>query len=273
MKSKLEELWLSIFREIVDRCFNDVPTMISSGAGAEICNIKPDGDPTIGAELHAEDIALSVLSRENIPVKIYSEERGYLLDSFGAEYLVLFDPIDATYLAERNLSGSCVAISVLTVDTLEPFAAMVGDYYNRSIYWATRDGAFRNGERIRPSNISTLDKAYVSTCYGKTSRLELMLEGKGVVKPVYWLNTTGGILSMVWVGSGQVDAYFDLMLGYKPFDFLAGAYIASMAGAIVTDEFGRDLVFSSDMNRRYKFIIAANKGLHSEILRVYNKAK
>ena len=59
-----------------------------------------------------------------------------------------------------------------------------------------------------------------------------MLKGEGVIKPVYWLNTTGRILSMVWVGTGQVNAYFDLMLGYKLYDFVAGAYIANMAGAI-----------------------------------------
>lgn len=273
MSSEREQIWISLFREIINQCLDDIPTMISLRNGAEVRNIKQDGDPTIKAELHAEDIASSILSRENIPVKLYSEERDYLLESCETEYLVLFDPIDGTYLAVRNLSGACVAISVLDWETMEPFAAMVGDYYDRSIYWATSDGAFKNGEPMEPSGVLTLDRAYVSTCYGKSSHLELMLGGKGLVKPIYWLNTTGGILSMVWVGNGQVDAHFDLMMGHKPYDFVAGAYIAKMAGAIVTDEFGKELVFSRDMSKLYKFIIASNKDLHLQILTGYSEAK
>ena len=40
---------------------------------------------------------------------------------------------------------------------------------------------------------------------------------------------------------------------------------------IVTDEFEQELIFSDDMEKRYKFIISANKNLHSEIVRAYKK--
>jgi len=266
MRLEPEKIWISIFRKIIDKCLNDVPRMLRSGSGKKVCYVKKNNDPTIKAELYIENVASSILSRAKIPVKVFSEERSYILDSPKAKYLVLLDPIDGTYLALRNLSGASIAISVLDLDTMKPFAAMVGDYYNQDIYWATNNGAFVNGAPMRPSSIQSLDKAYISTCYGKASRLDLMLAGQGLVKPIYRLNTTGGMLAMVWVGNGQVDAYFDLMLGYKPYDFVAGAHIAKMAGAIVTDQSGKDLVFSKDMNKRYKFIIAANKKLHTQIL-------
>lgn len=266
MRSKAGEHWISIFREAVNKCLNDVPKLIRSKSGTKIYNIKQNNDPTIKAELYAEDVLFSILSREKIPVEFYSEERGYLLQSPGAKYLVLLDPIDGTFLALRNLSGASIGISVLDLDTMEPLAAMVGDYYSKDVYWATNAGALRNGKPMRPSRVQDLDQAFISTCYGKMGRFDLMLAGKGLVKPFYRLNITAGILSMVWVGAGQVDAHFDLMLGHRPYDFVAGAYIAGIAGAIVTNEQGEKLIFTKDVNKRYKFIIAANKKLHAQIL-------
>lgn len=262
----LKEFWLTSLRSIIESCFEYVPKIIQGGPGADITAIKPDGDPTIKAELHAEKIALATLSKQSIPLALYSEESGYLLNAPDARYVVLLDPIDGTFLSVRNLPGSCVAISVHEADTMEPVAAMVGDYYSRDIYWATSEGAFKNSRSIHPSSVTTLDKAYISTCYGKASRIGSILEKKGLVGTVYWIETTGSMLSMVWVATGQVDAYLDLMLGYKTYDFAAGAYIAKMAGAIVTDEHGNVLRYPSDLTARCKFVIAANEQLHAAIM-------
>lgn len=77
---------------------------------------------------------------------------------------------------------------------------------------------------------------------------------------------------MARVANGQVDACLDLMLGYKPYDFSAGAFIAKQAGAIVTDEYGNDLIYPSDPNVRCKFIIASTRELVDDII-FNNKSK
>ena len=59
------------------------------------------------------------------------------------------------------------------------------------------------------------------------------------------------------------------MLGYKPYDFSAGAFIAQQAGAIVTDGEGNTLTYPSDPNVRCKFIIASTRKLVDDIL-LYN---
>lgn len=267
MQDQIGKFWLISLRSIIEKCFEYVPGLMDTYSGVNIVAIKPDGDPTIEAEVRVEDIASDILFKQNIPLILYSEERGYLLNDSDAKYVVLLDPIDATFRAVRKLPGSCIAISVHEADSMEPVAAMVGDYHNRDIYWATSEGAFKNGRGIHPSAVTTLDKAYISTCYGKTSRIGSILEMKGLVGTVFWIETTGGILSMVFVGTGQVDAYLDLMLGYKTYDFAAGAYIAKMAGAVVTDEYGDPLRYPHDPTVRCKFIIAANEMLHKAIMR------
>ena len=89
---------------------------------------------------------------------------------------------------------------------------------------------------------------------------------RSLVGTVFWTETTGSMLSMARVATGQVDAYWDLMLGYKPYDFAAGASVAEAAGAIVTAPDGSPLQYPQDLDHRCKFIIAANKALHSAIL-------
>lgn len=259
--------WLSLLREAVRECLRDVPLMIASGRGAGVASIKLDGDPTIDAELYIEDRIASLVAQQPWAVQLYSEERGYLLNANRPEYVVLLDPIDGTFLTVRGLPGSCMAVSVHVPETMKPIAAVVGDYYSQELYWASGAGAFKDGAPISPSRTTDLGAAFASTCYGKASRISQMLNQKGLVGTVAWTESTGTMLSMVRVGSGQVDACWDAMLGYKAYDFIAGAYIAEVAGAVVSDEKGEPLCLQQDMEQRCKFVIAATSQLHEQIIR------
>jgi fructose-1,6-bisphosphatase/inositol monophosphatase family enzyme len=244
-----------------------IPGLLLTQGGRQVASIKADGDATIVAELRAEDVVLDLIRRSGAPVRLHSEERGFLLNPAEPEYVVLLDPIDGTFLAQRALPGSCVAISVHEASNMRALAAVIGDYFTGDVYWATTAGAYRNGDAIKPSKVTNLNDAFVSTCYGKASRIGAMLENPRLVGTIAWTETTGSMLSMVRVGTGQVDAYWDLMVGYKPYDFAPAAFIAETAGAIVTDAKGNALRFPADLNERCKFIIAANQELHTAILR------
>ena len=273
MKIENDQFWLAIFKEILNKTFNSLPTLMKSGNGGEVTAIKNDGDVSLKVEVFIEELALSVVSDKTISTNLYGEESGYLLETQDPRYIVLIDPIDATYLFTRNLSGACLALSVIDVETMEPKAAMIGDLYSGDIYSATQEAAQKNESKIEVSGITRLEDSYVSTCYGKASRRERVFGNQVFIPSVNWINTSGGMLSMAWVGSGQLDAYFDLMLGYKPFDFIAGYHIAKVAGATVSNEFGDDIKLTMDMNKRYKFVIASSKELHSGLLKEYRKRK
>lgn len=260
------------FYEIARECLAKVPNLIVNRIedASSVERIKDDGDPSTMADMLAEEIACKILSVLDFDVDLYSEERGYLLKSDASEFVIQMDPIDGTYLALRRLPGACMAITVFSKKDMKPVAALVADYYNGDIYWADENGSLLNGEPVRPSTRKTLEEAVVSTCYGKRTRFGRILDDARLVGRAFWVSTNGGILDMVRVATGQIDVYLDLMLGFKPYDFSAGAFIAEKAGACVVDEYGEKIVYPADPNQRCKFIIAANKDLLRAIINAAN---
>lgn len=262
------------FHEIASQCLVKVPAFVAEDTdkASLVVSTKEDGDPSTAVDILAEDIACDVLKALSGQIDFYSEERGYLIKSNNPEYLIQMDPVDGTYLALRQLPGSCMAITAFRNGQMKPVCALVADYYNGDIYWADETGSTLNGKPVHPSNRKTLREALVSTCYGKRSRFGKILDDPRFIDKTFWISTNGGILDMVRVATGQIDAYLDLMLGYKTYDFSAGAYIAEKAGACVTNEHGEPLIYPEDVNQRCKFIIAANKELLGEIIQdtVYN---
>ena len=256
------------FREIASRCLIQIPALITehTNKASSIKNVKEDGDPSTMADILAEDIAYDVLSKLDEKLDFYSEERGYLIKTENSNYIIQMDPIDGTFMALRQLPGACMAITAFQKAGMKPVCALVADYYNGDIYWADENGSTLNGKPIHTSNRKTLGEAFISTCYGKKSRFGKILDDTRFVDKAFWISTNGGILDMARVATGQVDAYLDLMLGYKAYDFSAGAYIAEKAGACVTNEFGEPLIYPENPELRCKFIIAANKELLEEII-------
>lgn len=274
MKNKNNDIkidWINKLRPLIRKCLREIQNSLTNQTSSEITAIKPDGDPTTIADLLAENIVAEQLKKLDFPFKLYSEEKGYIIDRPEAKFTILLDPIDGTFFAIRGIPGGCIGISVHEASTMNPIAAILGDYYNTDLYWASAEGAFHNNKPIHVSGTKDINKAFISTCYGKYSRFGKMLNRVGIVEGAQWIETTGSMLSMVRVATGQIDAYFDLMLGYKSYDFAPGAYIAKMAGAIVTDEEGNELHFPYDLDVRCKFIIASSRPLHEFILNHYNK--
>lgn len=267
----MSNFWLDKLEPIVKRCLEDVPPLLTRESGREIVFVKPDGDPAIEAEIFCENLVKAELKKTNLPLTVYSEEQGYLMNHPDSKFIVLLDPIDGSFFALRKLPGGCIAISIHDASTMEPVAAIVGDYLTKDIYWASEGGAFLNGSPISTSGVTDIRQAFISTTYGKISRFSKMIEGSGIVEDAEWFETTGTMLSMVRVATGQIDAYFDFMLGYKSYDFAPGAYIAKMAGAIVTDEKGNDLHLPTQLDIRCKFVIASSKPLHEYIIKNYYK--
>ncbi|MBN2181789.1 MAG: hypothetical protein JW715_07725 [Sedimentisphaerales bacterium] len=257
--------WTEILKDIIRRCIKEVKPLFTIPEGMCVISIKPDYDPTIAAEIKAEGIAAGIIRKVGSSIALFSEEQEYLLNPLNPTHLVLFDPVDCTYLAIRELPGASAGICVIDLSQRKIISAAIGDYYNGDLYWADEEGAFYNGQQRHPTNVTELKDAFVSTCYGKASRVNKMLAGEGMTRDAFWIDTTSGILAMAQVGIGRMDAYFDLMLGFKPFDFAPGAYFAAKAGACVTDEYGNPLEWPHDQHQRCKFVIAATCELNKEI--------
>jgi len=264
---KNEINWIKLFREALFKCIKKIEENLYTQEGQHITSIKPDGDPSLQTEIACENIVKDLLLELNIPIIFYSEEQKYILNNKESKYIVLFDPIDGTFFAKRRLAGGCIAISVHHYLTLKPIASMVMDILTKDLYFANNDGAYLNGKKIRVSDTTNIEKAYISTCYGKKSRFSKI--SNNVVKNAEWFETTGTMLSMVKVATGQIDAYFDFMKGYKSYEFIPASFIAIKAGAIFADENGDPFVFPEDLDKRNKFIIASTSNLVDDIVNAY----
>jgi len=94
----------------------------------------------------------------------------------------------------------------------------------------------------------------------------------------------GGSLGTVRVGEGLWDASIEVPKGFRPWDFMPGAFIAQGAGAYVIDLQGNPIDFGAGIIKdqwvqarfegealedcRQKFIVAATEELAHEILTV-----
>lgn len=266
-------------KNIVVKCFNNIPAILKTEYGRKIEFVKSDKDPTISAELLCEEIvkesiikitsrnwkAESAIKKVIGDAELYSEEREKLISKKNAKFTFLLDPIDGTFFALRGLSGGCIGISFHDRKTMNPIASIVGDFQTKDIYWADGTGAYLNDKKIFVSSITNIEDAFISTCYGKQSRFKKLLSNKKVIKNAAWFETTGTMVSLVKVATGQIDAYYDFMLGYKSYDFAPSAFIAQMAGAVVIDVRGKPLKYSRILNRRQKFIIASTPELARSI--------
>lgn len=191
------------------------------------------------ADIKSQDMLRHELTAAFPTVAILSEEDDeaarqalYAVDFTG----FVLDPIDGTYNFKRGMKES--AVSVGFIQNGEPIAGAVYDPYRDELYTAEKGiGAFCNGEKISVSTQRQLDGASIATSNSYDSeamarnlrRHMLIYERTGVMP---WTSCPGsGILIMVWVACGRIDAYHHN--GLKPWDNAAAFLIAREASAAV----------------------------------------
>ena len=145
--------------------------------------------------------------------------------------LVTVDPIDGTVNYVRGLPNFSVSIAVEVDDVV-----MVGVVYDPGadeLFFATEVRApRRNGMRIECSAVSTLSEALVGTgfSYVAARRARQAETLRAVLPAVADIRRPGSAaLSLCWVAAGRLDAFYEH--GLEPWDFAAGALIATESGA------------------------------------------
>lgn len=141
------------------------------------------------------------------------------------------DPIDGTANFARGIPHYCVAIALVSENTVE-----LGAIYNPSLdelYFARRGmGATLNGEAIRVAKTSEIAAASIEL--GWSNRLpnkdyldilSKCLEGGANVR-----RASSGALGLAYVASGRSDAYAELHM--NAWDCLAGLLLVQEAGGV-----------------------------------------
>jgi fructose-1,6-bisphosphatase/inositol monophosphatase family enzyme len=230
--------------------------------------------------------------------------------AWGEEIIVFVDPIDYTSGAVRGLDGSSLISFYHRKQGL--CVAVIGDLFRSRIFWRAagetskamsivpRDNpaAFflskvehellptGDSLALTPTRRTQLRGSAVNIYMGKPERIAAanrlggaLWDSSTGIKEIF---SVGGSLGPVRVAQGLWDASIEIAKGFRPWDFMPGAFIAEGAGASVVDLAGSSIDFGPGLIRdefikarfegnsledcRQKFIVAATDQLARELV-------
>ena len=179
-----------------------------------------------------------------------------------SEHTWVVDPIDGTSNFARGIPHFCVSIAL--VERVETERATVGVIYAPMVdelySAAEREGAWLNGERMRVSTATRLDRSLVELGWAsrqpKAEYLEMLRRGMEAGLGVRGAGS--GSLAAAQVAAGRVDACVELHM--YAWDWLAGMVMAREAGARVNRFLGGDAL------RKGNFVFAAAPGIAEDLV-------
>lgn len=223
----------------------------------------------------AEEAIVNTIEKSGITCTIVSEESGTLkVGLHPQELYVITDPLDGTTNALQGIPFVATSIALADGPRLKSVkAALVADVIHDEVYTAQKGGgAYRNGERVRPSDTPTLRDAIVGLDLGAYKAAELAAKLTKLLKRTRHLRHLGAnALELCYVADGRVDAFVDLRGKLRVTDVAAAYLIVNEAGAIITTPLGDELDAPARLRQRVSFVAASNKRLHEEIMKLLKR--
>ncbi len=252
---------LKISRE-VSKAVKDVVSEIAGKKEAgENVGMGKDGTPTKRVDRVAEDAALEVLS--GYDVRVVTEESGVV---GRGDVVVALDPVDGTFNAARGIPiyavSMCFASSEGGARYRDAFFGYVCNLATGDEYYADREEAFKNGERIEVSRTERIEETNAIMYYPRRDYGFKRVRIFGAAS-----------LEICFVADGSVDCFIDVRPGkgngmLRVYDVAAGLYIAERAGARVTTPEGESVEDKEfTMEERFRLVVA-NERLHKALLDV-----
>lgn len=195
-------------------------------------------DPVTIVDTEAEQLIRERLAELRPHDAILGEEGGGALDVAGVRWVV--DPIDGTVNFLYGIPAYSVSVAA-QVDGVSVAGAVV-DVATRVTYSAARGGGARFVDSSSPdgvvegvlacNSVTAVSSALVATGFGygaerRRAQGRLIAELLPQVRDIRRIGSAA--LDLCMVASGRVDAHFEH--GLNPWDWAAGALIASEAGA------------------------------------------
>lgn len=176
----------------------------------------------------AESLIVGRLATERPHDAILAEEGAESAGSTGIRWVI--DPLDGTTNYLYGIPAWSVSIAVEADG--RPLAGAVRDPSRGDTFSALAgQGSFRNGLRLAPRPVPTLDRALIGTGFGYDSARRAAQAAllPAVLPEVRDIRRFGSAaLDLCWVGAGELDGYFEA--GLAPWDLAAGSLVAREAG-------------------------------------------
>jgi myo-inositol-1(or 4)-monophosphatase len=277
-----------------------LPMLGSHAARAHSETAGEGGDVTFAIDAEAERTLEEFLARRAPGVAFYSEHRGLVEPSGGAETVLVVDPIDGTRPALAGLESCCVSVAAARLDA-EPAMGDVSigcvvEIPSGAVFLAERGGGLREGGPARLSRNQLLERMFWTYGFrGRPARpttevLAELIDASSVGGATFDLGSA--CFDMTRVVTGQLDAYVEpgprliadmpglredfervgggAVLNNSPYDLAAAVLVLEEAGAVVTDAYGRSLsdrpLLGSGADFQMSVVASANQTLQSRIL-------
>ncbi|MDR0460174.1 MAG: D-fructose 1,6-bisphosphatase [Nitrososphaerota archaeon] len=245
------------------KTLNDPQPDLGKGAG---------GDPIKPVDLSAEKAIINTLQNHNISFSLISEESGF--EKYGntpEECYITIDPIDGTTNLTRGLPfyASSIAVSKKPIMS-EVYAALVTDLHHNISYIAQEGkGAYRDGEKIKTSQITTLQEAVLGMDLNTYKVAEIAPKLTDLIQQSKHIRHYGAnALELCYVANGLTDAFVDIRGKLRTTDVAAGFLIIKEAGGLVTDIDNQPVSVKLDPKQTLKFVASGNTKIHETILKL-----
>ncbi|UCE57386.1 MAG: hypothetical protein JSW19_03215 [Candidatus Bathyarchaeota archaeon] len=261
--------WLGLLRECSQKMRKEILNLYGSPDAAIGFGIGAGGDTMKKIDLVAEKALIETLEENKVSCTLISEESGRKrIGSHPSEFYVITDPVDGTTNAIRGIPFMATAIAVSKAPYLKDVeTALVSDLFHNVTYTAQRGrGAFRDGERIKPSQTSSLEEAVVGVDFNTLRLREIVTKLEKVLTRARHLRHLGAnALEICYIADGTADAFIDIRGKLRVTDIVASHLIMLEAGGIMVTLEGAELDVPLAATQRVAFIAAANKTIYKAI--------
>jgi histidinol-phosphatase len=223
---------------------------------------KRDGTAVTPADRMVEEMARAKVAASGLPLDVLGEEMGggdeKSANPSGRARLII-DPIDGTEEFVRGIPtfGTLMAIE----ESGDIVAAMVSAPGLHSRWWAYRgEGAYRDGEKLRVSDVQSLSGAMVfTTGTGPSKNTADQEKIRRLLDAARSSRSFGGFWQHMLVAEGAIEAALDWTS--KPWDLAPLGIMVEEAGGRSTNMRGERSIYTGQL-------LSTNGKLHDEILKL-----
>lgn len=224
-------------------------------------SMKGPADFVTQADLKAEETIKEDLATARPDFGFLMEERGEVKGRDKTQRWIV-DPLDGTINFMHGIPHFAISIALQQYDHI--VAGLVYEPVTGNMFHAEKGrGAYLNDRRIRVSARSRLDDAVLATGIphkGRSGHDQFLVILNQVMRKVSGIRRFGAAsLDLVYVAAGRCDGFWET--GLSAWDVAAGSLIVREAGGFVTELDGAPHTLNS------QGILAANQGLHSELVK------
>ena len=262
--------WPVILEACAENMKKQVRPLFGSAEARHGYGLGAGGDIKKRIDLGAENALIRTLQKHKASCTLISEESGVSrIGESSSKFYLTVDPVDGTANAVRGLPFVAISMAVSKKPRLNAVdVALVADVLRDITYTAEKGkGACKNGKRIKPSNIESLQEAMIGVDLSTFKARRLVDQLANILVRAKHLRHLGAnALEICYVADGTSDAFIDIRGKLRVTDMAAASLIVREAGGTMKTSTGGVLDASLDPKQRVSFIAAANESMYKTII-------